>query len=166
MEDQSNSRRNSVQLQQQEQEREMRRQTHERKGKGECEGIGPSSKKASDKGGGRYCFGSGKEAQDCLIENRKQESIGIDGGQGRQRPAGGHAADARVEQPMKEAAIEDDSAAQQQAVLESLASYLEGELMVRLQSYSELLAEVEGLNKERLFYHGKLIQIEKVWIVF
>ncbi|KAI5067551.1 hypothetical protein GOP47_0018079 [Adiantum capillus-veneris] len=37
---------------------------------------------------------------------------------------------------------EDDNPAQQQQVLESLASYLEGELVSRLQAYSELLAEV------------------------
>ncbi|EFJ06495.1 hypothetical protein SELMODRAFT_430645 [Selaginella moellendorffii] len=56
----------------------------------------------------------------------------------------------------------DENAVQQQAVLESLASYLEGELLVRLQSYAELLAEVDVLNKERLFYYGKLTRMEKV----
>ncbi|KAH6559386.1 hypothetical protein KP509_1Z011200 [Ceratopteris richardii] len=56
---------------------------------------------------------------------------------------------------------EDDPLHQQQ-VLESLASYLEGELMSRIQAYCELLAEAQALNRERSFYHGKLLQIEKI----
>ncbi|CAK9875396.1 hypothetical protein BDL97_04G126300 [Sphagnum fallax] len=61
--------------------------------------------------------------------------------------------------PIKE---QQENPAHQQAILQSLASYLEGELITRLQSYSTSLAEVEAINKERLFYHNKLIQIEKM----
>eukprot|EP00249_Psilotum_nudum_P008908 c21587_g1_i2 orf=146-373(-) len=47
--------------------------------------------------------------------------------------------------------LDEENPAQQQAILESLASYLEGDLMLRLHCYSDRLTEVfHGLTTNDL----------------